>query len=1005
MPTPALSLFVAWLPLALGAAVTGITAAIAQQPVPDLTQGGTIDKPWRHHGTCWLLTTKDGADLPDDAVVENFPVLVRLQRGLFDFAQAKPHGEDLRCTDAAGAPLPHEIEHWDADLGTASVWVLVPRLVGMARQPLHLHWGNSEAAATSNGRAVFGAHNGYCSVLHLGAELGDAVGTVQAQNQGTTTVRGMIGDARHLSGDSGIFGGDGITTFPQGANASSTQAWFRAERTNTTVLAWGQEQRPGKVMMNLLSPPHVAIQCYFADVEGKSPLALQQWTHVVHTYERDDSRVYVNGVLDGASTPRLDLPKAVRFDLGGWHGHGFRGDLDEVRISNVARSAAWIRLEYENQKPLQTLVGSLVAAGDECSTSVPVLLLREGEVATVTAKAGGAQKVSWRLVRDGAETTIAVDQLTCDLAAGRVAGDQAMALRFVAVYPDETRTLDVPVTIREHVPDPEVTFTAPPRWDGRQPLTLAPVITNLAALQQRSAATLRYSWRLEGVAVVQHSEQDRLVLTRAMASGSLAITVTVDNGGGPVSRAVVIQVTEPAHDAWVQQPWGDDERPEDHQFFARDDRGVGTLVCRGTLPVAAKTVLLRVFADGKPFAERQAPLAADRRYDLAVLLKPGLVQYRAELVSKTGDQEGIVFTADDLVCGDAFLIDGQSNAEATDVGEQNPPLQSEWVRTFGFAGGDPQAARTRKWGNAVVRARDGELQVGYWAMLLGQQLVASQRVPVCMLNGAVGGSRLDQHQRSVADPEDVRTIYGRLLWRARAAKLTHGIRAVLWHQGENDQGADGPSGRFGWETYRDDFVAMAAGWQRDYPNVQHRCVFQIWPHACSMGRDGSDDMLREVQRSLSRSFSHLTVMSTLGIEPPGGCHYPLAGWAQFPRLLGPLLERHVYDVATDRSITAPDLLHAKYLTKTRDHVVLTFDQPVVWDNQLAADFFLGDERGQVVEATVTGNTLGLRLRAPSTAQHITYLRSRHWQPGRVLRGANGIAALTFCHVAIAEPAQ
>ena len=69
----------------------------------------------------------------------------------------------------------------------------------------------------------------------------------------------------------------------------------------------------------------------------------------------------------------------------------------------------------------------------------------------------------------------------------------------------------------------------------------------------------------------------------------------------------------------------------------------------------------------------------------------------------------------------------------------------------------------------------------------------------------------DQHQRHAADPEDVHTIYGRLLWRVRQAKLTHGIRAVLWHQGENDQGADGPSGLHGWQTYRDHFVEMAAG--------------------------------------------------------------------------------------------------------------------------------------------------------------------------------------------------
>ena len=63
----------------------------------------------------------------------------------------------------------------------------------------------------------------------------------------------------------------------------------------------------------------------------------------------------------------------------------------------------------------------------------------------------------------------------------------------------------------------------------------------------------------------------------------------------------------------------------------------------------------------------------------------------------------------------------------------------------------------------------------------------------------------------------------------REARLTHGIRGVLWHQGENDQGADGPTGGYGWETYRQYFVKLAAAWKQDFPNIRHYHVFQIRP--------------------------------------------------------------------------------------------------------------------------------------------------------------------------------
>ena len=135
----------------------------------------------------------------------------------------------------------------------------------------------------------------------------------------------------------------------------------------------------------------------------------------------------------------------------------------------------------------------------------------------------------------------------------------------------------------------------------------------------------------------------------------------------------------------------------------------------------------------------------------------------------------------------------------------------------------------------------GKAQIGYWGMELARRLVESQKMPICIINGAVGGTRIDQHQRNAADPTDVTTIYGRLLWRVQQAKLTHGIRGVLWHQGENDQGADGPTGGYGWETYRQYFVDLAAGWKQDYPNIQHYYVFQIWPKACAMGINGSDN--------------------------------------------------------------------------------------------------------------------------------------------------------------------
>ena len=276
----------------------------------------------------------------------------------------------------------------------------------------------------------------------------------------------------------------------------------------------------------------------------------------------------------------------------------------------------------------------------------------------------------------------------------------------------------------------------------------------------------------------------------------------------------------------------------------------------------------------------------------------------------------------------------------------------------------------------------------------------NQKVPVCVINGAVGGSRIDQHQRNPGNSEDVNSIYGRLLWRVRRARLTHGVRAVLWHQGENDQGADGPTGRYGWETYQQSFVDMAAAWKEDYPNVRRYYLFQIWPRACAMGVNGSDNMLREVQRTLPSSFSNMGIMSTLGIKPPGGCHFPPAGYAEFARLIDPLVERDLYGKSFDRAVTPPNLRKASYTSDTRDEIALEFDQPMKWSDTLTGEFYLDGRKGRVASGALSGNVITLKLTAPSTAETITYLDSRSWSENNLLYGENGIAALTFCNVAI-----
>ncbi len=959
---------------------------------------------WEHSASFYILTTPEGADLPETARVEGFPLLFRLDKDWFDFRQAKTDGADVRFFTPHGTPLAFQIEHWDPVVGSAAIWIRIPTIKGNSHQEIRMRWGQPDAQSESNGAAVFNHSNGYLSVWHLGTEPKDEVSSLAPENFGTTATAGMIGQGQHFAGGKGVCCGNQIETLPLGNRAHSTQAWFRPETANGRVLGWGNEKAQGKVIMQYRSPPHVQMECYFSDanVEGQLLTPMPEWVHAVHTYRRGESLLYINGLLAGEGNPRatpLAIERPAKMWIGGWYdNYDFVGDIDEVRISNVVRSADWIRLEYENQKPLQTLVGTFVPPGDDFEVSADQLSLAEGTRVQLSAKAGGAQKVYWIVNQGAQESIVAADTFHFQFDAGRVSGNQSLTLQFKAIYPESVKSLNIPVIVKEDIPDPVFRLSSPATWDGRSTIEVLPEIDNLEEMQAKGAGKLAYRWTVSGLATIKAIADGKLILKRAQNSGVLTITATVSNGGDTISASATIVVREPIKDAWVTRIPDQDEKPLDNQFYPRDDQNQGTLFCNGTLEDPADSVFLKVYADGRLFTVERQKLAADKTYAFTAKLMPGLIKYQVECGCETDGVERILHTANNLVCGDAYIITGQSNALATDTDQTSPPETSDWIRSYGKPGqSDPES---NLWCNAVWKARPGErAEIGYWGMELAKRLVESQQVPICIINGAVGGTRIDQHQRNDREPTDLNSLYGNLLWRVRDAKLTHGIRAVLWHQGENDQGAAGPDGGYGWETYQEYFLEMSAGWKQDFPNVQRFYVFQIWPNACSMG-NGNGDMLREVQRTLPRLYSHMGIMSTLGIRPPGGCHFPLEGWAQFASSIQPLIERDLYGKDVSGFITPPNLERAFYTSDAKQAMVLEFDQPLVWTDALSDQFYLDGINDQVASGVVSGNVLTLNLKKSCEASTITYLKEMSWSQAKLLRGANGIAALTFCNVPI-----
>ncbi|MCF7731041.1 MAG: hypothetical protein K9N23_05110 [Akkermansiaceae bacterium] len=554
-------------------------------------------------------------------------------------------------------------------------------------------------------------------------------------------------------------------------------------------------------------------------------------------------------------------------------------------------------------------------------------------------------------------------------------------------------------------PLPEFTLTAPTTWDGRQTITVQPNITNLALLEANNGTNFTYQWSVSGVAVTQQITPGALTLTRSQGSGSLVVTLTMANGTTGVTNSTTIQVQEPATDPWVERTPGATEKPATGQFFARNpNTNLGTIHYNGTESGTPDSVYLKVYRTPSGGAEslfaRHDQSLVSGAYAFAAPVPAGLFTYRVVYGTKTGVTDTDVAAVTNLVCGDAYIVQGQSNAVATDNSEPQVDTSYPWIYTY-----DP----TLGWGPAFAKPTSPkwDSKIGFWGMKMARQIVATHQMPVCIINGAVGGTQIYQHQPNPANHTvgaGTYDIYANLLNRVISAKLTHGIRGIFWHQGESDSGNSGPILDYDYTTYRQLFLDMSAAWKQDFPNFQRYIIFQVMPKPCGMGPKG--DQLREILRTLPYLYSKMSILNTLGIAGYEGCHFSKVGYENMADRILPVVDRDFYGVTPGGPVTAPNLKRAYFTSPARTAIALEFDQAMSWSSFSTPNYFVDDLGGKVTSGSVSGNIVTLQLNGAASANAtLDYLDDDLWNSGEsvssLLYGANGIPALTFADVPVA----
>lgn len=517
---------------------------------------------WGRVGDLILDTSPAGADVQGS--VANFPILVRLNAGNFAFAEARGQGQDIRFSNPDGSPLAYQIERWDSTRALAEIWVRIGSIAGAtAGQAYRMHWGNSGAADSSNGPAVFA---GQLAVWHLGgtgsATRPNAVSATDKPAQpfnydGDRSRDGIIGKADELDGvDDYLDIGDGYQD-PASGFSFSVWAYPKSAGNFARFFDLGNGQNTDNVVLTRDGSSDVLRFDNFnsgavSSVRADAAITINQWQLFAVNISGTAVRIFKNGALISQGTLSNAIANVLRTSnfLGRSNMAGystFHGLLDESAYSRTSRSDDWYKLCYRNQKTDQKLVAFKAAASCVARFHAPAdTIVDEGSVVKLSGIADCAGGVSWTALSGPAPRILDPETRTLSVGIPRVAGDTLIVYRFAAAYGDSAPYRDIRVRIREAIPEPAFTLPTGLAWNGKDAMAFRPVIANLAAIKASRDSALHWSWTVTGPETDTTWLKDGLTLESAAAEGKLEVGLCLDNSGPAVCRTAAITVSRTA---------------------------------------------------------------------------------------------------------------------------------------------------------------------------------------------------------------------------------------------------------------------------------------------------------------------------------------------------------------------------------------------------------------------------------------------------------------------------
>lgn len=305
-----------------------------------------------------------------DAELTDFPVLVTLDSGNFDFSHALTTGNDIRFTEDDGETLLYyERETHDSVGEEAWYWVKIPTVSSAANTTFYMYYGNAGAGDGADPENVWDSD--YAMVHHLiGESVNDLDDSTSNDNDAngdsgsvTYNVTGQIAGAIDVesSVNSHVRTPDRDSIDATEGQKITIEAWVKAESNPGSAHILSKRQGTPAQVNYGLNTATGKVQFYFYNGNYRvfltdATISTATWYYLTATFESTSNAVEI--FIDGTSSKSGSIAysliiNAIPSGIGAIasSAEGFDGIIDELRLSisdSAVRSDSYIKASYHS---------------------------------------------------------------------------------------------------------------------------------------------------------------------------------------------------------------------------------------------------------------------------------------------------------------------------------------------------------------------------------------------------------------------------------------------------------------------------------------------------------------------------------------------------------------------------------------------------------------------------------------------------------------------------------